>query len=515
MRKWLSALLAALLVAACLPALAFAEGELAHMDITVGLWDIDTSFSDEKDQAILAEVQNKFGVTFQPMNVGWGDYTDKYLVWAASGTMPDISGGVNVIGGSTFYSWVEDGVIRALPEDLSAYPDVAKYMELPEVVAYQVDGQNYFFPRMTYEDPSYWCMDRGLLIRKDWLANLGLEMPTNGEELLATMRAFTEDDPDGNGEADTIGFAYNAVHPVSQQIASYGYTDGRWVKGEDGWRIASYEANTIPLIDMLRTAFKNGWMDPDFASRATNDCQELFAAGRVGILAKQNSPKHVDIVYDLWVTIQPDVNFFDAVAIVPLQTEEATMFQEMSYWSETYVPSTVDDAKLERIMMIMNYLYADEGVMLTSYGFEGTDYSYDDAGQIVPTLPLNENGTMMTVGTKYAGGFLSGLAAWNGDMLQYVDPTIPLEIRAMCQAEYERRRANWISPNLDWEVAALNLVEKTEMSSNANAGWSTIIADTSDTPTEELYGQLLAEWNAQGYQAAYEAVTRAAAELGK
>jgi hypothetical protein len=34
-------------------------------------------------------------------------------------------------------------------------------------------------------------------------------------------------------------------------------------------------------------------------------------------------------------------------------------------------------------------------------------------------------------------------------------------------------------------------------------------------PTEELYKTALAEWNAQGYEAAWKAVTEAAAKLGK
>ncbi|MBO1722884.1 sugar ABC transporter substrate-binding protein, partial [Extibacter sp. GGCC_0201] len=44
------------------------------------------------------------------------------------------------------------------------------------------------------------------LIRQDWLDNLGLYMPTTAEELLDVMRAFTFDDPDGNGKDDTYGF---------------------------------------------------------------------------------------------------------------------------------------------------------------------------------------------------------------------------------------------------------------------------------------------------------------------
>ena len=68
--------------------------------------------------------------------------------------------------------------------------------------------------------------------------------------------------------------------------------------------------------------------------------------------------------------------------------------------------------------------------------------------------------------------------------------------------------------NVDWEVYDLNVPEKYELTASVSA-WSKVVADTSDTPTEELYQQLLTEWNAQGYEACKQAMTAAAAELGK
>ncbi|MRA94216.1 extracellular solute-binding protein, partial [Bacillus thuringiensis] len=46
----------------------------------------------------------------------------------------------------------------------------------------------------------------GLVIRKDWLDNLGLDVPTTMDELYEVAKQFTENDPDGNGVDDTVGF---------------------------------------------------------------------------------------------------------------------------------------------------------------------------------------------------------------------------------------------------------------------------------------------------------------------
>ncbi|WP_110946333.1 extracellular solute-binding protein [Streptomyces avicenniae] len=46
-----------------------------------------------------------------------------------------------------------------------------------------------------------------LLVRTDWLDAVGMEAPTTWDELLAVGRAFTTEDPDGNGQDDTYGMA--------------------------------------------------------------------------------------------------------------------------------------------------------------------------------------------------------------------------------------------------------------------------------------------------------------------
>lgn len=148
MKKWLALLLGALMVFGAMPMVSADEAALEPMELSIAHWDIDKAkVNAEEPDEILKLIQDKFNVTFVPMNVGWGDYTDKYTTWAAGNSLPDICGGIDWAGGSgTYFQWVEDGVVRALPSDLSAYPNVEKYVSLPEVQSMSVDGENYFFP---------------------------------------------------------------------------------------------------------------------------------------------------------------------------------------------------------------------------------------------------------------------------------------------------------------------------------------------------------------------------------
>lgn len=48
---------------------------------------------------------------------------------------------------------------------------------------------------------------QGIIYRKDWADNLGLSAPTTTDEFYEMLKQFTENDPNGTGENDTIGLA--------------------------------------------------------------------------------------------------------------------------------------------------------------------------------------------------------------------------------------------------------------------------------------------------------------------
>ena len=50
-----------------------------------------------------------------------------------------------------------------------------------------------------------------MFIREDWLENLGLETPSIIDEFIAVAEAFTNGDPDQNGQDDTYALALDGV----------------------------------------------------------------------------------------------------------------------------------------------------------------------------------------------------------------------------------------------------------------------------------------------------------------
>ena len=78
------------------------------------------------------------------------------------------------------------------------------------------DGAIYAFPTQAYGDT--YNTNTNTYINKVWLDKLGLEVPTNWDELVEVLRAFKTQDPNGNGKQDEIP-AIGMVPPTNTTSA--------------------------------------------------------------------------------------------------------------------------------------------------------------------------------------------------------------------------------------------------------------------------------------------------------
>lgn len=122
------------------------------------------------------------------------------------------------------------------------------------------------------------------LIRQDWLDNLNLEMPTTPEELLDVMRAFTFDDPDGNGVDDTYGFTAaggGAVGELKWLLMLFDNTDVYIKDGEVTNAIV--EGTFKTYLDYAKTIVSEGLINPDWYTIGWGDRGAALWGGSYGI----------------------------------------------------------------------------------------------------------------------------------------------------------------------------------------------------------------------------------------
>lgn len=218
------------------------------------------------------------------------DYTQKLTMAIASNDLPDLMD----LPPEEFSELANAGLLADLTESYDTYASdlLKETIEVDggiQLASAKVDGKLYGLPQLSAADGTCDL----LWIRTDWLENLGLEAPTNMEELLEVARAFRYDDPDGNGQDDTwgIGFQKDIVteegaSPGSYEgfFAAYGAYARAWVKGEDGQiSYSGINPGIKEALTQLNAMYEEGLIDPEFGVKDTVKLGEDIAAGKVGM----------------------------------------------------------------------------------------------------------------------------------------------------------------------------------------------------------------------------------------
>ncbi len=150
------------------------------------------------------------------------------------------------------------------------------------------DGKIYALPDPTtiYDyTPVLW-------VRKDWMDKLKLSAPKTMEDVFAMAKAFTTEDPDGNGKNDTLGLYLDKdLTGLNFMMNAYGvYPDtsvsqaNMWIKDKDGhYMNGSTDPGAIPVFEQLSELYKIGAIDKEFAIKDDKKESENIAAGKLGL----------------------------------------------------------------------------------------------------------------------------------------------------------------------------------------------------------------------------------------
>lgn len=156
------------------------------------------------------------------------DLTQAFNLMLASGDIPDI---VFTQDELQFMKYGMDGAFVALDEHFDKMPNFSKFLEENPTVRKNltaVDGHIYYLPFCPSGKTA-----QGWFVREDWMEKLGLENPTNAEELYNVLTAFKTQDPNGNGKADEVPFFGTAANKLVDFFPLWGARQGWYLDGDE------------------------------------------------------------------------------------------------------------------------------------------------------------------------------------------------------------------------------------------------------------------------------------------
>lgn len=334
-------------------------------------------------------IDQKLNVDLQLTAIASGDdYKNQIRVRLSGGNFPDLF--------SVEFSDVKEFSDKGLLLDLTPYMDKELKPAKDFIVGLTpnilkkvtVNNKIYAVPR-TADVPfsSMW-------VRKDWLEKLNLKTPTNLEEFLAVAKAFTEQDPDGNGKKDTYGLTGAKFDGFATVFGAHGVGNPGSFYEKGGKVMNAYYDPAMPeALKYIKSLFDAGVVDPEIMTNKGNvEVQKAFQ-GKAGFIFKGWTDIAKDEFVEQYKAINPKANW---VQMTPLkgpggQFDGSYDYDRPSrYW---VIPKSLekDKAKLQKVFDLINYVSGKEGNWLVMYGLPGKHYNLKD-GKIEPTPLMAKEG---------------------------------------------------------------------------------------------------------------------------
>lgn len=260
--------------------------------MTLELWTSNREAIENEDAWYVQKIENDFDVNIEMKyrNEGSTDYSEWLTLSMAGDDAPDWFRD-QTINLTVLNDFIDQGLVAELDVDMvkEAMPN---YMEWTQKYSnvfgadpfsiYAVDGKVYAIPDAKV-DLTRFCI---MAYRQDWLDNLGMEAPTTLDEFTETMRAFTFDDPDGDGVDDTygyIGITGDTDWAFSPIFAAFGTYPGIWYVKDDGTVTrGEIEPGTKEALKYIKSLYDMGVVDPEWMTIDFEQAKNKVVSSVVG-----------------------------------------------------------------------------------------------------------------------------------------------------------------------------------------------------------------------------------------
>jgi len=225
------------------------------------------------------------------INYDWkakGDlYKQKLSFSVSSGQIPDVI----KVSSEQLRILSNAGLIQDLTEVYNKYAtpltkDILEQEGRSTFDAATIDGKLMAIPdtNSSIEGAMY------IWLRTDWMEQLRLQPPQTINDVLEISRAFTEMDPDQNGQDDTFGLAitnylWDPVMSIKGFMAGFEAYPELWIVDDSNNLVfGGIQPEVKESLLALQQMYKNGQLDPEFSFKNGGKVKQQIADGKVGMM---------------------------------------------------------------------------------------------------------------------------------------------------------------------------------------------------------------------------------------
>ena len=330
----------------------------------------ELGLSELQDLDAIQELQARTGVTIEYTELDFWTSMEKMNIAIASGDYPAIISNLAYTGGDT--AAANDEIIVDLTDYLEEYSPNYNYLinsNPDEAAIFRSDGRVLAY-RSPYDN---FVQNQGMVVRKDWLEEQGLEVPTTYDEMFNVLTTFRD-----NYDATPIYMSSQCT--INGLIV--GYDVASFAADASGSSLPYYAVDGEVHCTLLEDGYKdyltemNKWYNEGLFAK---DFASIQYDPMGGVLGEMTANGTVGV----WCTSGEGINNINfPVTCVPNLTLEKggkdhlTSTSLLTDSDNTYVTACCDD--VETAMRFLDYLYSEDGILFYNYGFEGVDFELDE-----------------------------------------------------------------------------------------------------------------------------------------
>ena len=262
---------------------------------------------------------------------------------------------------------------------LNKYPDVRKAITAPDGHIYSLPAFDEFTEKENRDN---------MFINKKWLDAVGLDVPKTTEDFYNALKAFKEQDPNGNGLADEIPWSFLANNAVLGNMSFFG-AFGVIDDPENHLMVKDGKPVFVPATDGYREGLK-------FLQRLYSENlldRETYTQSRKELLSKGKTDETTLGVFSIWLDenmVGAEKAKSDYVMLPPLDGPGDETYWAWSPWTflgrNRFVITSADEYP-EISIRWADWLFTEDGSWQAMYGPYGVCIEKDAAGDITTITP--------------------------------------------------------------------------------------------------------------------------------
>lgn len=348
------------------------------------------------------------------IDIIWEEYSSdawntELALMFTTGELPDMIVGSNMDKNAS-NEYGDDGYFLDMMEYIEYMPNVKKYFDLyPNFANYSKtsDGELYGLARV-FPSRLGVASIMNTWINTEWLERVGMDEPTSLDELYKVLKAFKEQDANGNGDPNDeipLGMQLDCGRGFRLQyliLAAHGY-----YVNEQGWNLylsedgkvglAPLEENYREYLRYMHKLHDEKLMEQSVFDISNEERIDKTAKDIYGVFSDYSG-----LVTALGGAVEG--NPYEKYALIGGLSSDYTNGERYHIWGNAGYASkartfvNADTEYPEICCQLIDYFFADENQITVWYGEEGVTYEYvDDAyGNKVPVYKEGWNSANVT-----------------------------------------------------------------------------------------------------------------------